>query len=228
MLSSKTTTSITVVVVAGYEYILVSDGAVVTTGTWQDSNEFTGLAANTAYDIYQRVKETATHKASKVSAKIDATTDAAILTGTAAITGDAIFGQTLTASLTGGNNTGTLSYQWTRNGSDIGGATTSTYTLAETDITALIRVKISSSVETGTLISDPTGAVEKADCATATGITPTLATKTTTGITLAAMAGYEYILVADGAAVTTGTWQDSNEFTGLTANTAYDIYQRVK
>jgi len=227
-LSSKTTTSITVVAVAGYEYILVADGAAVDTGTWQDSNEFTGLLANTAYDIYQRVKETATHKASNVSAKLDATTDAAALTGTATIAGDAIFGQTLTASLTGGNNTGTLSYQWTKNDGDIAGATDSAYTLAESDITALIRVKISSSVETGTLTSAPTAAVEKADCTTAKGVTPTLSSKTTTGITVVAVAGYEYILVADGAAVDTGTWQDSNEFTSLLANTAYDIYQRVK
>ena len=156
------------------------------------------------------------------------TVNPAALTGTATITGDAIFGQTLTASLTGGNNTGTLSYQWTRNDGDIGGATDFAYTLIEDDIGKLISVKITSSVQTGTLTSDPTATVEKADCATATGVTPALSSKTTTSITVVAVAGYEYILVADGAAVNTGTWQDSNEFTGLAANTAYDICQRVK
>ena len=56
------------------------------------------------------------------------------LTGTATITGTAKFGQTLTASLESGNNTGTLSYQWKRGGSDISGAMNSTYTLVNADI----------------------------------------------------------------------------------------------
>ena len=228
VLLGKTDASVTLTAVAGYEYIAVDDGEALSTGTWQDNNVFTGLASSTAYDFYQRVKETATHYASAVSAKLDVTTDAAVLAGTATITGDAVFGETLTASLSGGNNTGTLSYQWVRGGTDIPSATESEYTLQEADIGLQITVKITSSVETGTRTSAPTSAVQKADCATATGIAPVLSGKTDTSVTLTAVAGYEYIIVDDGEALSTGTWQDSNVFAGLTSITAYDFYQRVK
>jgi hypothetical protein len=226
VLSSKTDTSVTLTSVAGYEYICVANGAAVSTGTWQDSNTFTGLEASTAYDFYQRVKETATHKASAVSSKLDVSTDGAPLTGTATISGTAAYGQTLTASLTGSNNTGTLSYQWMRDGSDISSATSSTYTLAEDDIGSTISVKITSDVQTGTRTSAATSVVQKADAASPAA--PVLSGKTQTSVTLTAAAGYEYICVADGAAVSTGTWQDSNVFSGLTSATAYDIYQRIK
>jgi uncharacterized repeat protein (TIGR02543 family) len=149
------------------------------------------------------------------------------LTGTAGITGDAVYGQTLTATLSGGNNTGTLSYQWKRGTTDIG-TNSNEYIIAQADIGYAITVTISSSVQTGTLTSAATSAVEKADCATATGATPALDEKTHNRITVTAIAGYEYLIVADGAAVGTGTWQNSSTFTGLSAGTAYDIYQRVK
>lgn len=153
--------------------------------------------------------------------------NAAALTGTACITGGAVYGQTMTAVLTGSNNTGTLSYQWTRDGLDIEGATASAYTLIQADIGSVIRVKISSNVETGTLASAATAEVDKADCGTATGVTPELSAKTHYSITVTDVAGYEYMLVADDAPAT-GIWRDSNEFTGLSASTSYDIYQRVK
>ena len=99
------------------------------------------------------------------------------LTGTATITGTAKFGQTLTASLESGNNTGTLSYQWKRDGSDISGAMNSTYTLVKADIGSTITVEISSSEETGTIVSSPTAAVEKADGPAApTSVTPVACT----------------------------------------------------
>ncbi len=75
MLDGQTHNSITLEAFAGYEYLLVADGAAVGTGTWQDSNVFTSLSASTAYDIYQRVKETATHMASETSTKLDVTTN---------------------------------------------------------------------------------------------------------------------------------------------------------
>ncbi|HEX2946112.1 MAG TPA: S-layer homology domain-containing protein [Clostridia bacterium] len=229
VLSSKTTMSITVTSVTGYEYVITGDGVAINDADWQDSNEFTGLSANTAYDIFQRVKETDTNFASAASSVLDVMTSTNALTGTAGITGDAVFGQTLTASLADGNNTGTLSYQWTRDGVDIGSPTTSnTYTIVQADIDTVIAVKITSSVETGTQTSVATAAVTKAASSPATGITPVLSSKTTTSITVTSVTGYEYVITEDGAAVGTGTWQDSNEFSGLSANTAYDIYQRVK
>lgn len=50
---------------------------------------------------------------------------------------------------------------------------------------------------------------------------PTLVSATFTGITLTATDGYQY-KCGDGA------WQDSNVFTGLTMNTEYTFYQRIK
>lgn len=62
--------------------------------------------------IHNNKTVTVTHIATGKTAQThNLTVNVAILTGTATITGDATFGQTLTASLTGGNNTGTLSYQ---------------------------------------------------------------------------------------------------------------------
>ena len=226
ILFSKTESTVLLTFVTGYEYIRVADGADLSTGTWQDSNEFTGLASTTAYDFYQRIKETTTHNASDVSTKLDVTTSNPVLTGTANITGSPVFGQTLTASLAGSNNTGTLSYQWVRGNSDIEMATDSTYTLVQADIGYQITVIIRSSFETGSVTGTPTSAVQKADAASA--VAPVLSEKTTTIVTLVSVAGYEYIKVNKGADVSTGTWQDSNVFSGLSSGTPYDFYQRIK
>ncbi len=150
------------------------------------------------------------------------------LIGTATITGNAVFDETLTAVLNNGNNTGTLSYQWTREGIDIAEATNEFYTLVQEDIGTQIGVTISSSVESGSVTSTSTAAVEKADCETAAGSTPVLESKTHNSVTLVAVDGYEYTKVADGTNVSEAPWQDSNEFNSLTAETDYDCYQRVK
>ncbi|MCD5415090.1 MAG: S-layer homology domain-containing protein [Clostridiales bacterium] len=223
LLLENTHNSITLTTQLGYEYRLDNN-------PWQDSNVFTGLTPETLHPFTQRVKETAIHKASVTSSSIHFGTIKAPLPlmGTASLTGNAIFGETLTASLTGDNNTGTVLYQWTRGGTDISGATSSTYTLIQDDIGALLAVKISSTVETGTITSTPTSPVEKANSVPTTAITPILSNKTHNSVTLTTVVGYEYTVVTDNTNVTTGTWQDSNKFTGLNANTPYDFYQRVK
>jgi len=76
-LSGKTQTTVTLTFITGYEYIKVINGADLSTGTWQDSNVLSGLTSGTEYDFYQRIKETATHKASDTSSKLDVTTSAA-------------------------------------------------------------------------------------------------------------------------------------------------------
>ena len=142
------------------------------------------------------------------------------LTGTATITGTAKFGQTVTASLESGNNTGTLSYQWKRNGIDITSATGNTYTLVEEDIDKTITVAISSSVESGTIVSSPTAAVEKADGPAApTSVTPVACTNSSNndGKLQNVTNAMEY--QKSGA----GTWTacSGTEVTGLTNGTYY-------
>ena len=51
--------------------------------------------------------------------------------------------------------------------------------------------------------------------------TPTAESKTDTSVTLKATDGYQY-------KCNENEWQDSNEFTGLTEDTSYNFYQRVK
>jgi hypothetical protein len=65
--ASKTSTSVTLVRINGYEYRC-------RTGAWQDSNVFTGLTPNAIYTFYQRVKETSTTYASEESPGIVITT----------------------------------------------------------------------------------------------------------------------------------------------------------
>ena len=228
VLSSKNDVSITVTAVAGYEYVITANDVAINPLDWQDSNVFAGLTPNTPYDIYQRVKETATHNASATSAKLDESTDPSVLSGTAEITGSAVYGETLTAALTGGNNTGTLSYQWVRGASDINLATNSTYVLTADDIGEMISVKITSSVETGTVTSAQTSAVTKAVAVPATGVTPVTSSKDDVSITVTSVVGYEYVITDNDVAINPADWQDSNVFAGLTPNTQYDIYQRVK
>ena len=140
------------------------------------------------------------------------------LDGDVSINGECTYGEELTATVTGSNNTGTLSYQWKHNGVNISGARAQTYTLTETDIAVSISVEITSSVETGSISSTETAAIAKADQATPAA--PTVDSKTDSSITLNVVAGCEYAI--DG-----GTWQTEILFESLEANTQYSLTQRL-
>ena len=85
------------------------------------------------------------------------------LTGTLEINGAAKFGQELAATLTGTNNTGTLTYKWYRSGEDVPIATdTDKYTLTADDIGRTITAMVKSSKELGSMTA-ATKVVEKAD-----------------------------------------------------------------
>ena len=149
----------------------------------------------------------------------------ATLGGTVSITGNTVFGQPLTAvtslltSTPVLTNLGTFTYQWKRGGTNISGATSATYTLVQADITAIITVEVTASNCTGTVLSSGVGPVTKAP--QAAPVMPTMASNTNTSITLNTVAGCEY--KREG-----GAFQDSPEFTGLTANTSYLFTQRLK
>ena len=61
------------------------------------------------------------------------------------ISGTPAVGEVLTAALTGAGGSG-FAYQWTRDGVDIGGATSSTYTVLLADDGTTIRVKVTYTV----------------------------------------------------------------------------------
>ncbi len=86
-------------------------------------------------------------------------------TGAVTITGTATQGETLTAvtdTIADPDGLGTFSYQWKRDGTDIPGATGSTYVLAQADVGAAITVTVSWTDDGGaaeSLTSAPTAAV---------------------------------------------------------------------
>jgi uncharacterized repeat protein (TIGR02543 family) len=219
--ASKTQTTVVLHVITGAEYNV--DG-----GTWQDGVTFTGLTANTAYQFRARIKATATYLASADSAATTITTNALpVMGGAVSITGTAKFGQTLTANISGLIYTPAAplnvpTYQWKRAGVAIDGATATTYTLVEADITTVITVTVTAdgTHATGSVTSAPTAAVAKAD-GPAAPAAPTEASKTQTTVVLHVITGAEYNV--DG-----GTWQDGVTFTGLTANTNYKFRARIK
>ena len=83
------------------------------------------------------------------------------LTGAVNISGTLQVGQTLTATVSGDNNTGALSYQWYRGEEAISEATGSTYTLVAADAGKTIKCVVSSSIQTGTVTSAATAAIAK-------------------------------------------------------------------
>ena len=176
-----------------------------------------------------RVKETATHKASSVSAGTPIRTEAIpVIGGTVSITGVTKYGNVLTADISGLTYTPTTTsdvptYQWYRGNTVIPGATSSTYTLVEADIGEKLKVTVTAdgTNATGSITSGETATVERADGPSAPSA-PTEASKTATNITLNGVAGQEYS--KDNGT----TWQDSSIFSGLTPDTEYTFITRVK
>ena len=83
------------------------------------------------------------------------------LTGKVTVSGEAEVGAVLSAGVQDSNNSGTLSYQWMADGKAIEGANGENYTLTEAEIGKVITVAVTSSIETGSLVSAPTDAVIK-------------------------------------------------------------------
>ena len=73
------------------------------------------------------------------------------LTGTIDVSGVAMYGETLVASVSDTNNTGVLSYQWKRNDVAIEGATSNEYTIVVEDVKNDLSVEVTSSVESGSI-----------------------------------------------------------------------------
>ena len=222
-LANKSTRSITLSTVDGQEYS--KDNGV----TWQDSPVFSALTPSTNYSFVTRVKETATQKASAESINTTLMTDSLpVIGGTVGINGDSKYGSILTVDLSGITYTPNTvddspTIQWQREGVDILGATSPTYTLTLNDIGKQITVVVEAdgTNATGKVTSGNTNEVEKKD-GPGEPSAPTLATKSTSSITLSTVEGQEYS--KDNGL----TWQDSPKFSELTPSTDYNFVTRVK
>ena len=193
-----------------------------TTKTGFHFKEWTGLD-DTVYKVGStKTSNPATFTMPASAVNVTATYEAAALTGTASITGDLKFNEELTASLAGGNNTGTLTYKWYRSGETTAIATNNTgkYTLTEDDIGKTITVKISSDVQTGEITSPATGNIDKADGPAEPSVTPVACTSSSNndGKIIGVNTTMEYSAVSDFATKTTCT---GSEITGLVNGTYY-------
>lgn len=167
------------------------------TKTGFNFKEWTGLADTDYKTGFTKASNPATFTMPTSAVNVTATYEAAALTGTASITGDLKYGAELTATLTGGNNTGNLDYKWYQNGTtQVASNNTGKYTLRADDIGKTITVKISSNVQTGEITSAATAAVGKADGPTAPAAFTLTFTPNSDGTTFTAtiptVAGGEY------------------------------------
>mgnify|MGYP001049521012 CR=1 FL=1 len=141
------------------------------------------------------------------------------LTGTVNINGAPKFDETLTANVTDTNNTGTLTYQWYREGKTDPIGTGETYTLVQEDIGKEITCRVSSSTETGT-IQATVGPVEKADGPAAPVLE--LDFRSINIIKVKPLGNaYEY-------RIDNGEWQDLHYFENLQPGREYTITARAK
>ena len=195
------------------------------TKTGFNFKEWTGLADSDYKTGFTKTSNPATFVMPASAVNVTATYEAAALTGTASITGDLKYGAELTATLTGGNNTGNLDYKWYQNGTtQVASNNTGKYTLRADDIGKTITVKISSNVQTGEITSAATAAVGKADGPTAPSaftLTFTLnADGTTFTATIPTVAGGEYSF--DGT-----NYSATNTKANCAANTSCTGYVRI-
>ena len=112
-------------------------GATSSTHTLVQADVGKAIKVVTSYTDGEGTVETVTSSATSNIVNIN---DAA--TGSVSISGTVTEDQVLTASnnLADADGLGTISYQWTRDGADISGATSATYTLVQTDVGAAIKV----------------------------------------------------------------------------------------
>ena len=196
-------------------------------GTVDGGYTFTSVSGQTVNYTYDEDTQ-GNYDEAELALSALAYTPPAVLTGSVTITGDAKIDVELRANTSGLPSGATeLTYQWYRVDSTgetlITGETAQTYTPSKKDdVGKKIKVVVTAENYSGSITATTTNTVEKADGpAMPTGLAEVSRTDTT--ITVTPNAAWEYS--RDGG----GTWQDSNVFTGLTANTTYSqIVARVK
>ena len=158
------------------------------------------------------------------------TEKAAKLGGTVMISGQAMFGYTLTADTSAlnynGEAPGTLGYRWMRDDKGIANATHNTYTTVEADIGHKISVEVWNSNNTGSV----TSAAVTIGKALNNTIPSAIDSVTVTAETITILyngSGYEFACVPKDEEVQEKVWQTDDTFSGLKPNRDYDVYVRV-
>ena len=146
------------------------------------------------------------------------------LLGEVNITGEAIFGETLTAQTELSctppiPDLGELSYQWKRDTTAIEGAVYSTYTLTDDDVFEYICVQVAAENCVGTISSPLFGPIKKAGQPAPDA--PQMESCTESSITLVTLEDGEYNING-------GEWQLSPVFEGLDPETSYTFTQRKR
>ena len=221
-------------------------------GKFAANTEYTAnvtLTANTGYQFANGVNPTVTDATSvtdvtvmdsgnklEFKATFPKTTDKdALPTSTSvSISGTPQIDKPLTANVTGlPASPGTLTYKWYRDGETdpISGANTDTYTPSvAADVGKQIKVVVTAENYSGSVTATTTDAVAKA-AYTGAGATAAVTDNVhrwdkkieITNVTT----GQEYAITAGSTTPTEG-WRDDGVFTGLTKDTSYTVYTRVK
>jgi autotransporter-associated beta strand protein len=178
------------------------------------------LTPNTTYYFNVVVTDQAGNRTAYSS--VSTTTMKAQLAGSVAISGTAVFGQTLTANTASLTSTpsvalGAFTYQWKRGATNIGNA--STYSIVAADIGSTITLTVWAANTRDSIVSAPTATIDKASQNAPAA--PTMASKTHNSITLNTITNAEYQQAG------TATWQPTTTFSGLSAATAYTFYARL-
>jgi len=133
---------------------------------WEDSSTSVGEIGTNSFPAIYFKDNSGNYR--EVERNLDVQVGTVQISGALTITGEAIYGHTLTASYTPSNNE-TVSYQWKRGDADISGVSGSTYTLGTDDIGKTITV-----TATPTDTTNYTGSVTSNATATVAKATPTV------------------------------------------------------
>lgn len=161
-------------IITGYKVYTSTDNAAwseAATGTWAQDSKWKMAQFTETEARYVKLECVQGAGGYASAAEIRVTGPAAVtppdpasdLVGTVTISGSAIYGETLTATVTGAQSDATLAYQWSRGGNAITGATRNTYAITQEDIGAALTCTVTDS--SGTYqgaITATTAAVTKA------------------------------------------------------------------